>query len=145
MSLGEEEQSELDSFSEFGMALDNIQDENNVLIIKSAGNCHNFEKGLPKQRISKSADSIRALTVGSIAETKAEYDYADPNMPSPFTRVGPGPASIIKPDLVFYGGNAGMHDGKRIEHGIRTFNLDDEDVRHAGTSFSTPAIISGSI
>ena len=140
MSLGEEEQSELDSFSEFGMALDNIQDENNVLIIKSAGNCHNFEKGLPKQRISKSADSIRALTVGSIAETKAEYDYADPNMPSPFTRVGPGPASIIKPDLVFYGGNAGMHDGKRIEHGIRTFNLDDEDVRHAGTSFSTPAV-----
>ena len=90
--------------------------------------------------ISKSADSIRALTVGSIAETKAEYDYADPNMPSPFTRVGPGPASIIKPDLVFYGGNAGMHDGKRIEHGIRTFNLDDEDVRHAGTSFSTPAV-----
>lgn len=140
MSLGEEEQSELDSFSEFGMALDNIQDENNVLIIKSAGNCHNFEKGLPKQRISKSADSIRALTVGSIAETKAEYDYADPNMPSPFTRVGPGPASIIKPDLVFYGGNAGMHDGERIEHGIRTFNLDDEDVRHAGTSFSTPAV-----
>lgn len=140
MSLGEEEQSELDSFSEFGMALDNILDENNVLIIKSAGNCHNFEKGLPKQRISKSADSIRALTVGSIAETKAEYDYADPNMPSPFTRVGPGPASIIKPDLVFYGGNAGMHDGKRIEHGIRTFNLDDEDVRHAGTSFSTPAV-----
>ena len=140
MSLGEEEQSELDSFSEFGMALDNIQDENNVLIIKSAGKCHNFEKGLPKQRISKSADSIRALTVGSIAETKVEYDYADPNMPSPFTRVGPGPASIIKPDLVFYGGNAGMHDGKRIEHGIRTFNLDDEDVRHAGTSFSTPAV-----
>ncbi|MBO6253649.1 MAG: S8 family peptidase, partial [Bacteroidaceae bacterium] len=140
MSLGEEEQSELDSYSEFGMALDNIQDENNVLIIKSAGNCHNFEKGLPKQRISKSADSIRALTVGSIAESKAEYDYADPNMPSPFTRVGPGPASIIKPDLVFYGGNAGMHDGKRIEHGIRTFNLDDEDTRCAGTSFSTPAV-----
>ena len=33
-----------------------------------------------------------------------------------------------------------MHDGKRIEHGIRTFNLDDEDTRCAGTSFSTPAV-----
>ena len=140
MSLGEGEQSDLDSFSEFGMALDNIQDENNVLIIKSAGNCYNFERGLPKQRISKSADSIRALTIGSIAEKQEEFDLAEPNMPSPFTRVGPGPASIIKPDLVFYGGNAGMHDGHRTEHGVRTFNLDDEDVRRAGTSFSTPAV-----
>ncbi len=140
MSLGEDEQCDLDSFSEFGMALDNIQDENNVLIIKSAGNCRNYEKGLPKQRISKSADSIRALTVGSIAQTKEEYDYAEANMPSPFTRVGPGPASIIKPDLVFYGGNSGMHNGVRIDHGVRSFNLDDEDKRFIGTSFSTPAV-----
>ena len=140
MSLGEGEQCDIDNFSEFGMALDNIQDENNVLIIKSAGNCYNFEKGLPKQRISKSADSIRALTIGSIAQKQEEYDYSEPNMPSPFTRVGPGPASIVKPELVFYGGNAGMHDGKRVEHGVRTFNLDDEDLRHAGTSFSTPVV-----
>lgn len=140
MSLGEKEQCDLDSFSEFGMALDNIQDENNVLIIKSAGNCYNFEKNLPKQRISKSADSVRALTVGSIAAEKEDFDYVDINMPSPFTRVGPGPASIIKPDLVFYGGNAGMHNGRRVEHGVRTFNLNDDDVRHAGTSFSTPAV-----
>ncbi len=140
MSLGESTQSDLDNFSEFGMALDNIQDENNVLIIKSAGNCHNFEIGLPKQRISKSADSVRALTIGSIAEKQEEYDYAEANTPSPFTRVGPGPASIIKPELVFYGGNAGMHAGRRIEHGVRTFNLNDEEVRYAGTSFSTPAV-----
>jgi hypothetical protein len=39
MSLGEKDECDLDSFSEFGMALDNIQDENNVLIVKSAGNC----------------------------------------------------------------------------------------------------------
>lgn len=140
MSLGEKDECDLDSFSEFGMALDNIQDENNVLIVKSAGNCRNFERNLPKQRISKSADSVRALTVGSIAATKEEFDYADANMPSPFTRVGPGPASIIKPDLVFYGGNAGMHNGTRIEHGVRTFSLNDDDVRHAGTSFSAPAV-----
>ncbi len=140
MSLGEEGESDLDHFSEFGMALDNIQDENNVLIIKSAGNCQNFERDLPQQRISKSADSIRALVVGSIASQKEDFDYAEVNMPSPFTRIGPGPASIIKPDLVFYGGNAGMHNGERIEHGVKTFNLNDDDERHAGTSFSTPAV-----
>ena len=100
MSLGEKDEADLDSFSEFGIALDNIQDENNVLIIKSAGNCRNFETGQPKQRISKSADSIRALTVGAIAQTQHEFDFAEQNMPSPFTRVGPGPASIIKPELV---------------------------------------------
>lgn len=104
LSLGTTMESELDEFSEFGMALDNIQDENNVLIIKSAGNCTNFAKGLPKSRISKTADSARSLVVGSIAETQEEKDYAEPNMPSPFTRVGPGPASIVKPDLVYYGG-----------------------------------------
>ena len=103
-SLGTTMESEPDEFSEFGMALDNIQDENNVLIIKSAGNCTNFAKGLPKSRISKTADSVRSLVVGSIAETQAEKDYAEPNMPSPFTRVGPGSASIVKPDLVYYGG-----------------------------------------
>ena len=140
LSLGEDAQCDLDRFSEFGMALDNIQDENNVLIIKSAGNCDNYEHKMPKQRISKSADSVRSITVGSITQYKEEYDYEEPNMPSPFTRVGPGPASIIKPDLVFFGGNAGMHDGHRIEHGVRTFNLHDEEERHAGTSFSTPAV-----
>lgn len=35
LSLGTTMESELDEFSEFGMALDNIQDENNVLIIKA--------------------------------------------------------------------------------------------------------------
>ena len=60
LSLGTTMESELDEFSEFGMALDNIQDENNVLIIKSAGNCNNFAKGLPKSRISKTADSVRS-------------------------------------------------------------------------------------
>ena len=140
LSLGTDYECDLDSFSEFGMALDNIQDENNVLIIKSAGNCHNYEKGLPKQRISKSSDSIRALTIGSIAKEKEEFDYAEANMPSPFTRIGPGPSNIIKPDLVYYGGNGGVHNGKSVLHGIRAFNKDDEECRVAGTSFSTPAV-----
>ena len=52
LSLGTKEECELDEFSEFGMALDNIQDENNVLIVKSAGNCANFMKGLPKVELA---------------------------------------------------------------------------------------------
>lgn len=140
LSLGTTMESELDQFSEFGMALDNIQDENNVLIIKSAGNCTNFAKGMPKSRISKTADSVRALVVGSIAETQNEKDYAEPNMPSPFTRVGPGPASIVKPDLVHYGGNAGVDNGKIVINGVPSFGLDGSIHRNVGTSFSTPRV-----
>lgn len=140
LSLGTSAEAELDEFSEFGIALDNIQDENDVLIIKSAGNCLNFTKGLPKSRISKSADSIRSIVVGSIAQSKGLYDYSDLNMPSPFTRVGPGPASIIKPDLVFYGGNAGMKDEKLIKNGVNSFGVNDQKISDSGTSFSTPAV-----
>lgn len=140
MSLGTAMEADLDRFSEFGMALDNIQDENNVLIVKSVGNCTKFTQGLPKSRISQSADSIRSLVIGSIAHAKDLNDLADINMPSPFTRVGPGPASIVKPDLVFYGGNAGVVSGKMRATGVQSFGLDGSIQRYPGTSFSTPGV-----
>lgn len=140
MSLGTDMEAELDRFSEFGMALDNIQDENNVLIVKSAGNCKRFTQGLPKSRISQSADSIRSLVIGSIAHAKDINDLVDINMPSPFTRVGPGPASIVKPDLVFYGGNAGVVGGRLRTNGVQSFALDGSIQRYPGTSFSTPGV-----
>ena len=140
MSLGTAMEADLDQFSEFGMALDNIQDENNVLIIKSVGNCKNFTQGLPKSRISQSADSIRSLVVGSVAQAKDLNDLSDINMPSPFTRVGPGPGNIVKPDLVFYGGNAGMINGNMRTTGVQSFALDGTVKRYPGTSFSTPGV-----
>lgn len=138
LSLGTNQECELDEFSDFGMALDNIQDENNILIIKSVGNCSNFLKNRPKSRVSQSADSVRALVVGSIAEVQGEYDYAELNMPSPFTRVGPGPANIVKPDLVYFGGNAGVKQSKMTISGVPSFGLDASIQRMVGTSFSTP-------
>ena len=138
LSLGTRDESSLDEFSDFGMALDNIQDENNVLIIKSAGNCTNFQYQLPKGRISKSADSVRSVVVGSLADKQGTNDYAEPDTPSPFTRVGPGPSSIIKPDLVFYGGNAGMDIGTLCTTGVPSFTPDGKIAYNVGTSFSTP-------
>lgn len=138
LSLGTTAEASLDEFSDFGMALDNIQDENNVLIIKSAGNCTNFQLQLPKSRISKSADSVRSIVVGSIADKQGKNDYAEADTPSPFTRVGPGPSSIIKPDLVFYGGNAGMDNGNLCTTGVPSFTPDGKIAYNVGTSFSTP-------
>lgn len=138
MSIGTEEEAEVDTFSQWGMALDNIADENNVLIVKSVGNSKAYLKR-ETERIAKMADSVRALAVGSIVNEKSQYDFADINKPSPFTRCGPGPSHIIKPDLVAYGGNAGvLPDGKETMTGVKVIDGVGTLKRAAGTSFSTP-------
>lgn len=140
MSAGTNEECEDDTFSEYGMALDNIADENHVLIIKSVGNSTAFMRG-ENERVAKMADSVRSLVVGSIANAKGQYDLADIDMPSPFTRKGPGPSYIIKPDLVAYGGNAGIRpDGRMSSTGVRTFDALGTPSSALGTSFSTPWI-----
>ena len=139
MSAGTIEESDLNTFSEYGIALDNIADENDVLIIKSAGNSTAFARREQMERIAKMADSVRSLVVGSIAGEKSIYDFADVGMPSPFTRIGPGPGYIVKPDLVAYGGNAGIRpDGKVTTTGIKVLDSEGRPARTPGTSFSTP-------
>ena len=128
-------------FSDFAIALDALQDEYNVLICKSAGNCRNFESSRPKGRVHEGADSIRSLVVGSFAHKKGTYDYAEVNDPSPFSRVGPGPEFIIKPEVSHYGGNAGIDPlGNTVTTGVKSFAKDGTLAQGVGTSFSTPRI-----
>lgn len=142
LSLGTGSESDLSDFSDFGKALDDIQLSYDVIICKSTGNCRNFERGFPKSRIARSGDSIRSIVVGSIAHSKNGHDMAEVNHPSPFTRIGPGPANSIKPDLVSYGGNAGVNGGRRVENGVKAIAPDGSSVKIIGTSFSTPRITS---
>lgn len=143
MSLGTNTVADIDSFSDFGIALDSIQEIHNVLICKSAGNCRNFEKNRPVSRIAKSADSVRSLVVGSIAHEKSAFDISEVNHISPFSRIGYGPAGIIKPELVSYGGNAGINDvGRTVQTGVKSFGVDGRIMSAVGTSFSTPRITS---
>jgi hypothetical protein len=137
LSLGTDQEADLDDFSDFAIELDKVQEQHNVLICKSAGNCNNFRKNAPRSRIAKSADTVRGLVVGSIAHDKKTNDLSDVNHPSPFTRVGPGPSYIIKPDIVHYGGNVSA-DGQIT--GVKSFSIDDKVIKNAGTSFSTPRI-----
>tara|TARA_R110001583_G_scaffold20543_1_gene78995 strand:- start:2592 stop:5279 length:2688 start_codon:yes stop_codon:yes gene_type:complete len=142
LSLGTGSESDLNDFSDFGKALDDIQISNDVIICKSTGNCRNFERGFPKGRVARSGDSMRSLVVGSITHSKNGSDIAEVNHPSPFTRIGPGPANSIKPDLVSYGGNAGMKGGRRVENGVKAIAPDGSSVKIIGTSFSTPRVTS---
>lgn len=138
MSAGTTEECDTNSFSEYGMALDNIEDENHVLIIKSVGNSTAFMNG-GTERVAKMADSVRSIIVGSIANAKGKYDFAEIDMPSPFSRKGPGPSYIIKPDLVAYGGNAGkLPDGRMTTTGVKAFDASGIPTNAPGTSFSTP-------
>ena len=132
-----------DKFSDFAIALDALQDEYDVLICKSAGNCNNFITNHPKGRLNEGADSVRSLVVGSVAHEKGKYDYAEIDNPSPFSRIGPGPEYIIKPELVHYGGNAGVDNaGKLVTTGVNSFAANGSLVQSVGTSFSTPRIAS---
>lgn len=132
-----------DKFSDFAVALDSLQDKFNVLICKSAGNCSNFMRGLPKGRIHEGADSVRSLVVGSVAHAKGIYDFAEIDNPSPFTRVGPGPEYIIKPEVSHFGGNAGLdNSGKLVTTGVTSFSKDGSLSCAVGTSFSTPRVAS---
>ena len=81
--------------------------------------------------------------VGSFAHDKSIYDYAEINDPSPFSRIGPGPEYIIKPEVSHYGGNAGVdNDGKIVSTGIKSFAQNGKVAQAVGTSFSTPRITS---
>lgn len=130
-------------FSDFAIALDDLQTQYNILICKSAGNCTNFMSGRPKGRIHEGADSVRSLVVGSVAQAKGSDDYAEVDNPSPFSRVGPGPEYIIKPEVAHYGGNAGVDkNGNLVTNGIISFSKDGSLSKSVGTSFSTPRIAS---
>lgn len=126
------------AFSDFAIALDDIQDTYDVIILKSAGNHASFTRGPMSERILAGADSVRALTVGSVANNKDAHDIADIDDPSPFTRIGPGPACTIKPEVSHYGGNAHAQNGKPIATGVTVLAPDGSLGITAGTSFSTP-------
>lgn len=131
------------NFSDFAVALDALQDEYGVLICKSAGNCKNFLTGHPKGKVHQGADSVRSIVVGSIAHKKGSLDVADIDNPSPFTRIGRGPSYIIKPEVVQYGGNAGIDNlGNLAKTGVKSFGLDGHISQSIGTSYSSPRVAS---
>jgi len=141
LSISIKDQISETAFSDFAIFLDYIQETYNVLICKSAGNCDNFKYGRPRGKLHKGADSVLSLVIGSIAHAKGSYDLAEIDNPSPFSRIGPGPEFIIKPELVHYGGNAGVKpDGSVTITGVKSFSVDGSIAQSVGTSLSTPRI-----
>lgn len=135
-----------DRFSTFAVALDRLQDEFNTLIINSAGNfsetpAHPWRRPdlSDRDRIFRPADSLRALTVGSIAHLGRPNACAVPGEPSPFTRKGPGAAYVPKPDLTHIGGNA-CRNLRYNQIGVLSIDGAGNIAETVGTSFAAPSI-----
>lgn len=120
-----------EEFSDFAVTLDDLQKTNNVLICKSAGNIRRDHPN--HKRLAVGADSVMSLVVGSIAHEKIAEDDVEAGRRSPFSRIGPGPSGITKPDLTHFGGNAvtGVYSFSEVGFQTNAFR---------GTSHSTPRV-----
>lgn len=137
--------------SDVAAGLDALQREFGVVFVIAAGNinCPTRYRGWPHAasdddlRICAPADSVYGLTVASLAASEHSETLVRAEEPSPFSRHGPGPMYIPKPELSHYGGNfcpKNLTDGV----GVRSFTVDGAIAEDIGTSFSTP-LVSGTL
>lgn len=144
MSLGLNTMRKLNKMSDLAIFLDDIQEKYGVQIFVSSGNaeirrewpvCNDYEDDL-----TSPAESVRSITVGSLALRESEKSLVKKGQPSPFSRKGPGTNYIIKPELVDYGGN---YDYNYCINGlgVKGFDLYGNVIENVGTSFSNPRIV----
>ncbi|MFA6134570.1 MAG: S8 family peptidase [Phycisphaerae bacterium] len=132
------------AFSDFAQALDRLQDEFDVQLVISAGN---YDLGPVRTSIgqdlggadfiSPPGDSVRALTVGSLAHKDHPTTVVRAEQPSSFSRRGPGPGFIPKPEVAHYGGNC-TATGECSQAGLLSIDGQGHIQEWVGTSFSTP-------
>lgn len=133
-------------FSDFSIELDRIQAENNVLFFKSAGNDDSFYRGGQAGKLSIGAETIHGVTVGAMNRASDNFGFTKAEYPAPYLRRGRGPASIIKPDLSFYGGDVFATKKNPTQYvdfatiGEMGFGANEEEIYQVGTSFSTPKV-----
>ena len=145
MSLGIENKPCDGTMSDLGVFLDYIQDKYHVQIFVSSGNINVLPlRNWPPQngigehdRLISPADSVRAVTVGSVALFDSDSSIVKYNEPSPFSRRGPGANYVVKPDIVDYGGNLST---SYIIKGLGVKGMDPYGniIEGNGTSYSTP-------
>lgn len=135
-------------FSDLAAALDERAREHGVLFVVAAGN---YEKepmrkwppppDLSADRISPPGDSVRSVTVGSIAHLATAGSLVKVEEPSPFSRRGPAPAYLLKPEVTHYGGNCDA-SGRYLQTGIVSVDGAGNLAEDIGTSFATPLVAS---
>lgn len=141
-----------DFVSPLAAELDRLARRFGILFVVTAGNFPQPGAAFPIEqypahfattlaRIVPPAESVLALTVGSIAARANAGSLAPAGQPSPFTRKGPGFAKFRKPDLVAHGGNYGAR-WQEVDD-LATAGIGDHG-NHlcygSGTSFAAPIV-----
>lgn len=145
LSLGFDGECDLWSISDLATKLDAMADEHKVVFVIACGNYEDPPlRGWPPQkdisdRIRIPADVLRGISVGSVAAKDNSNSLVRANHPSPFSRRGPGPLYLVKPDLVHFGGNCDT-DGVCTDTGVLSWTIDGEVGEGIGTSFATPRV-----
>lgn len=138
-------------FSPFACELDEISMRHRVLFVIAAGN---YREPLPlrgwpsdtwhtddRDVIGPPADSVLGLSVGSIAHAHNSQSAVKKLEPAGYSRRGPAPGLLPKPEVVHFGGNctsAGAADGC----GIGSVAHDGAHTLNWGTSFAAPLVAS---
>lgn len=147
LSLGTDSPIDNQKFSDLSVALDRLQDEYETTFVLAAGNYTKPpfrgwppDKGIGEaDRICAPADSVRSLVVGSVAHRDHSSSRVKAGQPSPFSRRGPGPLYLPKPELSHIGGNCDKH-GKCSQIGVLSIDSNMNVAEDFGTSFATPLV-----
>ena len=175
-SIGASVPCRFNHMSSWAAMIDKLSFENDVLFVQSAGNIGDegtgprtgildyirMGKGYPDylyeaaSRISNPAQSLNALTVGSICldsfNDGDRTSFGGKNQPSSFSRTGLGIWGAIKPDVVEYGGDMAYDGGfppalttppnvcPELIRSSLTSVGPETDRDEVGTSFSTPKV-----
>lgn len=169
-SIGLSKACELKHMSQWAAEIDRQSYENDVLFIQSAGNIlrdvisayiragYQYPDYLDRElsRISDPAQSLFALTVGSVAiqdyENEDSKALGGKDEISSFSRSGPGIWDVIKPEVVEYGGTVVINKGSGNPILTTPSEVCPELLRRSpegpayardavGTSFSTPKVV----
>ena len=150
ISMSQNDVAQEDAFSPFAVELDRIANENGVIFTLPAGNYENVpQRGwVPgtgpdedlggKDRIAPPGDAALAVAVGSLSGSDDAPTASPIAYPSPFSRRGPGPGMLIKPDVVHFGGTCGKN--REQVQVVRGPYLNGTATYDIGTSFAAPKV-----
>jgi serine protease AprX len=142
LSLGGDGPVSMSEISTMALMIDEFQDRHDCLCVVAAGNYEGVPRPWPpvtdvEDGISTPGDSVRSLTVGSLAHVDG---FVKNEEPSHFSRKGPVSNYVQKPEVVHYGGNIMHLGGQAVILGVNSVDVNGLSANDIGTSFSTPIV-----
>ena len=152
MSLNVLQPTTPDRYSQHAARLDQIAEENNAIIVISAGNITKQDERAewPTDESAALANLVNTRNDGLLTPAESSrnvavaalnppgHDGCVPFAPSRFSRRGPGMRAGVKPDLAHVGGSGSRHAD--LGHGLFSLLPDGTIIDGCGTSYAAPLV-----